>query len=200
MEGGKEMIELPTPETDAFAIKFKTTCGEKYWVPVDIARKLERERDEAREESLEQARLLGISGERECRIIAERDEARREMLGWENKWKAAVDKWKEAVEMAAIAEGTLSDLRKEKDEASKKADRQESRIDYLESKLNKEINEANQDHLGWENKWNAAIGMAAIAENERDLLKEELINLEDQRDLAMKVIKRLEAQLAQKEQ
>ena len=40
-----------TPETDAFAIKFKTTCGEKYWVPVDIARKLERERDEAREDS-----------------------------------------------------------------------------------------------------------------------------------------------------
>ena len=149
-----------TPETNEFAIKFKTTCGEKYWVPVDIARKLEQERDEAfdllasekitrnhiiergiemqkelaeaREESLEQARLLGISGERECRIIAERDEARREMLGWENKW-------------------------------------------------------------------NAAIGMAAIAENERDLLKEELIDLEDQRDLAMKVIKRLEAQLAQKE-
>ena len=38
----------PTPETDAFAIKFKTPCGEKYWVPVDIARKLECERDEAR--------------------------------------------------------------------------------------------------------------------------------------------------------
>ena len=41
-------MSRPTPETDAFAIKFKTTCGEKYWVPVDIARKLERERDEAR--------------------------------------------------------------------------------------------------------------------------------------------------------
>lgn len=39
--------ERPTPETDAFAIKFKTTCGEKYWVPVDFSRKLERERDEA---------------------------------------------------------------------------------------------------------------------------------------------------------
>jgi hypothetical protein len=39
------MIELPTPETDAFAIKFKTICGEKYWVPVDTARRLERERD-----------------------------------------------------------------------------------------------------------------------------------------------------------
>ena len=38
---------MSTPETDAFAIKFKTTCGEKYWVPVDIARKLECERNEA---------------------------------------------------------------------------------------------------------------------------------------------------------
>jgi len=38
---------------------------------------LERELDEARRESLEQARLLGISGERECRLIAERDEAKR---------------------------------------------------------------------------------------------------------------------------
>ena len=44
------MNNRPTPETDAFAIKFKTTCGGRCWVPVDIARKLERERDEAREE------------------------------------------------------------------------------------------------------------------------------------------------------
>jgi hypothetical protein len=48
------MSNLATPETDAFAIKFKTLCGEKYWVPVDIARKLERERDEA----VEEVRLL----------------------------------------------------------------------------------------------------------------------------------------------
>ena len=41
-------MSIETPETDAFAIKFKTPCGEKYWMPVDIARKLERERDEAR--------------------------------------------------------------------------------------------------------------------------------------------------------
>lgn len=39
--------------------------------------KLKAERDEARKESLEQARLLGISGERECRLIAERDDAKR---------------------------------------------------------------------------------------------------------------------------
>ena len=56
----------------------------------------------------------------------------------------------------------------------------------MERKLNKEINEANQDHLGWENKWKVAVDMAAIAENK-------VSNLEDQLDLAMKVIKRLES-------
>jgi hypothetical protein len=76
------MIDRPTPETDAFAIKFKTLCGEKYWVPVDIARKLERERDEAREE-LHDIRLnLGADAEgytlvhAVCVLQQERDEAR----------------------------------------------------------------------------------------------------------------------------
>ena len=39
-----------TPETDAFSVSFKSIddpLGKKQWVPVDITRKLERERDEA---------------------------------------------------------------------------------------------------------------------------------------------------------
>jgi hypothetical protein len=36
--------------------------------------RITKERDEARRESLEQARLLGISGEWGCKLIAERDE------------------------------------------------------------------------------------------------------------------------------
>lgn len=38
-----------------------------------LLEKAERERDEAREESLEQARLLGKGGSREARLITERD-------------------------------------------------------------------------------------------------------------------------------
>jgi flagellar motility protein MotE (MotC chaperone) len=38
--------------------------------------RITKERDEARDESLEQARLLGISGEWGCKLIAERDEVR----------------------------------------------------------------------------------------------------------------------------
>ena len=70
-----------TPETDAFAIKFKTLCGEKYWVPVDIARKLERERDEAREEAahwkseweIVESRLCGWKHPRDNGIIFEHE-------------------------------------------------------------------------------------------------------------------------------
>lgn len=40
------MIDRPTPETDQFKIKLKTTCGEKYWVPVEHSVRLERERDD----------------------------------------------------------------------------------------------------------------------------------------------------------
>jgi hypothetical protein len=115
-----------TPETDAEGYG----DGRHPWVATEFARKLERERDEAREA---------------IRALAEHGE----------------------VEM---------------------------------QRLTKERDEARDAIVGWENKWNMAIEMTAIAENERDLLKEELINLEDQRDLAMKVLKRLEAQLAQKEQ
>ena len=57
--GGNNMIKT-TPETDAFAIKFKTLCGEKYWVPVEFARKLERERDEAREEGRRLKAILDV--------------------------------------------------------------------------------------------------------------------------------------------
>lgn len=42
----------------------------------DELNNLLHERDEALNESLEQARLLGISGEWGCRVIAERDEAK----------------------------------------------------------------------------------------------------------------------------
>ena len=80
--------------------------------------KLCNERDEAQADCLEQARLLGMGSEREARLISERDdalsqivqaecraerfcqerdEARDAIVGWENKWKCAID-------MAARAE------------------------------------------------------------------------------------------------
>jgi hypothetical protein len=68
------MNNQPTPETDA--VKFKIGDSNHFAVHVFYAQKLERERDEALNEGLEQARLLGMSGEREAKLIAERDSER----------------------------------------------------------------------------------------------------------------------------
>ena len=116
------MSDRPTPETDDQPI-INAINDNGYQVPcvdIDFARKLERERDEAREALREwqTLRLWGaepqhihdfIKGqqtrihesqeiEKTCeQLERERDEAREAIIGWENKWKCAV-------EMAARAE------------------------------------------------------------------------------------------------
>lgn len=68
------MNNRPTPETDAFSIKFKTPCGEKYWVPADFSHKLERERDEARKMLVRSNHFLQQAEENLESIYKERDE------------------------------------------------------------------------------------------------------------------------------
>lgn len=51
-------MKSDTPETDQFKIKFKTTCGEKYWVPIDLAKKIERERNTLNEMLALQTKLV----------------------------------------------------------------------------------------------------------------------------------------------
>jgi len=72
-----------TPETDAARITEKNGCiatfGVSQVVSVKFARKLERERDEAREA----IRALAEHGESEIqRITKERDEAREALKAW----------------------------------------------------------------------------------------------------------------------
>ena len=74
------MNNRPTPETDQFKVKFKTVCGEKYWVPLELSERLELELNEARKE-LEEYRSIAESigavkavSEKE-KAIRERDEA-----------------------------------------------------------------------------------------------------------------------------
>ena len=50
-----------------------TQCDEQFAKGLAALRDLIKERDEAREESLEQARLLGKGGSREARLTTERD-------------------------------------------------------------------------------------------------------------------------------
>ena len=58
MKNKSGQLDRPTPETDAFAVKFKSVCGSKSWVPTDICRRIERERDEARERAAKLAEQL----------------------------------------------------------------------------------------------------------------------------------------------
>lgn len=79
-----------TPRTDAAIIERRhihKICGcleLLELVDADVARKLEREcdqaraeRNEARNESLEQARLLAMSGDREMKLLAQLDQAQK---------------------------------------------------------------------------------------------------------------------------
>ena len=58
MKNKSGQLDRPTPETDAFSVKFKSVCGSKAWVPTDICRRFERERDEARERAAKLAEQL----------------------------------------------------------------------------------------------------------------------------------------------
>jgi predicted house-cleaning NTP pyrophosphatase (Maf/HAM1 superfamily) len=73
------MSDRPTPETDQFKVKFKTVCGEKYWIPVDIARKLERERDDVRDAFVIATDQMVIAQGKLREANKERDEARKEL-------------------------------------------------------------------------------------------------------------------------
>ena len=85
------MSERPTPETDAIT---------------NEREQLRRERDEAREE------LKKLTGTHLSVALSERNDALNQIQGWENKWKAAV-------EMAAIAENKVSNLEDQVDLAMK---------------------------------------------------------------------------------
>ncbi len=87
------MSEQPTPETDEAL--YAMNGVDIVWP--EFARKLERERDEARinaEKSKAYKKALKVTNEN---LKRELTEARNAIVGWENKWKFAV-------EMAARAE------------------------------------------------------------------------------------------------
>jgi hypothetical protein len=63
-----------TPETDAAILHDGTV------VSVDLARKLERERNAARQETLEQATIVGKGAEREMALLSKLEWTRFELL------------------------------------------------------------------------------------------------------------------------
>ena len=94
--------ETDTPESDKAKIAFTSlfASDDAYWVPFIVARKLERERDEAQERADTMfAKHVDIIDQ----TRNERDEARNEILGWKNKWDCAID-------MAARAGNALDEM------------------------------------------------------------------------------------------
>ena len=75
------MSDRPTPRTDsAFALwQEQGSPHDDEADPWLLASELERELAEAQEEGEEQARLLGMSGEREAGLLAEVDRLKREL-------------------------------------------------------------------------------------------------------------------------
>jgi hypothetical protein len=78
------MSDTPTPETDAFMTRIRGIDGDKHWVPVDTAKRLERERDEAMRQ-LDNLKASSIHTCHDqcqrpmCVLRRERDEAREEV-------------------------------------------------------------------------------------------------------------------------
>jgi len=79
-----QIIELADGTKCVYLEDFRRECDEAREAIRTLAehgeseiQRITKERDEALNESLEQARLLGISGEWGCRLIAERDEAKK---------------------------------------------------------------------------------------------------------------------------
>ena len=88
--------------------------------------------------------------------------------------------------VASEARLKIIQLERERDEARQQYDDLATEHMLAVNKICGERDDALNQITGWENKWKAAVEIAAIAEND-------VSNLQDQVDLAMKVIKRLEA-------
>lgn len=89
------LMDDGTPETNGreFPMFPPNSYGEMFVVYSDFARKLERERDEARYESDEQARLLGMSAEREESLRGKLFMLERELLKLKEAAKSVVEVW-----------------------------------------------------------------------------------------------------------
>lgn len=103
------MSDRPTPETDAFTVKFKSVCGSKAWVPTDICRRFERERDEARNkmaDALQEVDLRTLDYER---MKQERDEVLEALMRIEEIFIDGEDTYEDWKKMGDIAVKALEE-------------------------------------------------------------------------------------------
>ena len=173
--------ETDTPESDKAKIAFTSlfASDDAYWVPFIVARKLERERDEWRQHGHREAdmrlQLMGerddarlkVERERDALIGQLREEQRLHVQTLNERDEAR--QWESQALVARIQRDqfskTLGEVREILCAALPNGNQLTS---FMAVKLVKEREEARNEIIGWRNKWDCAIDMAARAENALD--------------------------------
>lgn len=165
-----EDTERATPETDGAE---RMAFAQEYMVPTDFARKLERERDEARILNIGLELKWKLSVEMTQKAEAERDLARLSSMESDQTHDRMV--------------GELERVYKERDEArNKMADALQEldlrSLDY--ERMKQERDEAREAAAAWENKWKCAIELAANYSLEREHNAMKALEYKAERDRA----------------
>jgi chromosome segregation ATPase len=178
------MNDTPTPETDALA--YGSEIRKLQCVHANVSRRLERERDFERKFNLQ---IM----ESNTRITKERDKALRYVesaKSYEKVLKNENNKLRgerdSLTDQRDFAQNLIRILERERNEAREYADKLVAHKDMIclprdlevlrEANLGlaMELHEARNEIIGWKNKWDCAVEMAARAENALDELAERL--------------------------
>lgn len=130
------MNERPTPETDAFSVKFKSVCGSKAWVPTDICRRIERERDELIDHLESEKITRNAVIDKLGKAIKERDEAREELAEWNDSALHVRQEYDDEQHCSCvpILRKLLKDAERERDEARKELEEYRSIAEKIGAK------------------------------------------------------------------
>ena len=115
---------------------------------------LQNERNEAMEDSLEQARLLGMGSEREAKLISERDEARTDLEFRRGLYK--------------VQEQCLETARRERDEAREKYATEATEHMLAINKVCNERDEAKEDLEHWKIEYEIVVSRLCGIKHKRD--------------------------------
>ena len=151
------MNDQPTPETDA-AEHCVNEIPQFPFVSSNLARRLERERDSLTDQRDFARNII-------CILWRERDEA---LVRAENAEQDRIQSDTDSIR--ALHE--RNEARRERDEALERADTMFAKhVDILDQ-ARRERDEAQNEIIGWKNKWDCAIEMGARAENALDEARE----------------------------
>jgi len=90
-----------TPETDAFMTRIRGIDGDKHWVPADTAKRLERERNAARE-------LAEAFHRDQVTLLLERDRLDKALMKIEDLFVDGTDIYADRENMGLIARAALA--------------------------------------------------------------------------------------------